>query len=212
MTIAENIRIPCFLLLLSTSAFAEHIRVVEENVAFLYEARAELPVPDEELARRVSIDYANARDEFSRHDIFQRVKPIIAKRLAEARNTKLVYLAVSTNLGDYDFERKSFPTGFSEATYIPFRNRYTVTFVNGVDIEYMPVAMESARSLAGKLQKTRRATAKIYGEIQGVSERKLNYLVTKALSVRITKIELSLQSGATVGSKTPGMPYKDEAP
>ena len=116
MTIAENIRIPCFLLLLSTSAFAEHIRVVEENVAFLYEARAELPVPDEELARRVSIDYANARDEFSRHDIFQRVKPIIAKRLAEARNTKLVYLAVSTNLGDYDFERKSFPTGFSEAT------------------------------------------------------------------------------------------------
>ena len=52
----------------------------------------------------------------------------------------------------------------------------------------------------------------IYGEIQGVSERKLNYLLNKALSVRITKIELSLQSGATVGSKTPGMPYKDEAP
>ena len=71
MTIAENVRILCSLLLLSTSASAEHIRVVEENVAFLYEARAELPVPDEELAKSAFTDYANAKDEFSRHDIFR---------------------------------------------------------------------------------------------------------------------------------------------
>jgi hypothetical protein len=203
MTIAENVRILCSLLLLSTSASAEHIRVVEENVAFLYEARAELPVPDEELAKSAFTDYANAKDEFSRHDIFQRVKPIIEKRLAEARDTKLVYLTVSTNLGDYDFERKSFPTGFSEGTFIPFRNKYAVTFVNGVDVEYMPVAMEAARSHARELQKTRRGSAKIYGEIQGASEKRLNYATSKALSVRITRIELSLQSGTVVGSKTP---------
>ena len=160
-------------------------------------------MPDEELAKSAFTDYANAKDEFSRHDIFQRVKTIIEKRLAEARDTKLVYLTVSTNLGDYDFERKSFPTGFSEGTFIPFRNKYAVTFVNGVDVEYMPVAMEAARSHARELQKTRRGSAKIYGEIQGASEKRLNYATSKALSVRITRIELSLQSGTVVGSKTP---------
>ena len=47
---------------------------------FLYEARAELRVRDEELAAKGFSEYANARDEFSRHDILQRVKPIIEKR------------------------------------------------------------------------------------------------------------------------------------
>ena len=82
-----------------------HIQVSKDSVVFLYEARAELRARDEELAAKGFSEYANARDEFSRHDILQRVKPIIARRLTEAAATKLVYLEVSTNIGAYDFER-----------------------------------------------------------------------------------------------------------
>ena len=180
-----------------------HIQVSKDSVVFLYEARAELRARDEELAAKGFSEYANARDEFSRHDILQRVKPIIARRLTEAAATKLVYLEVSTNIGAYDFERKAFPTGFSEGTFIPFhRQTYAVTFANGADIESVPVGMESARSLARELQRTRRGAAKIYGEIEAASERTLNLSVKKTLSVRVTKIELLSPSGALIGSKT----------
>ena len=181
----------------------EHAKVTKDNVVFLYEARAELRVRDEELAAKGFSEYANARDEFSRHDILQRVKPIIEKRLAEAGATKRVYLDVSTDIGSYDFERRAFPTGVSEGTFIPFhRQTYAVTFANGADIEYVPVAMEAARTLARELQRTRRGVAKIYGEIEGASERTLNFSVKKTLGVRVTKIELLSPSGVLVGSKT----------
>ena len=181
----------------------EHAKVTKDNVVFLYEARAELRVRDEELAAKGFSEYANARDEFSRHDILQRVKPIIEKRLGEAAATKRVYLDVSTNIGSYDFERRAFPTGVSEGTFIPFhRQTYAVTLANGADLEYVPVAMEAARTLARELQRTRRGVAKIYGEIEGASERTLNYSVKKTLSVQVTRIELLSPSGALVGSKT----------
>ena len=225
MTTTKNFRILCSLLLLSTFAFgmgigwpaatlgrvfasqadpllAEAISVTDESVVFLYESRADLPLPEDELAKIASIDYANARDEFTRYDIFQRVKLIVEERLAEARATKLVSLVVRTNIGDYNFETNSFPTGLSEQSYIPFRqNSYAATFTNGADLEFIPVNMATARSLAPALRESRRGTVRIYGEIQAASEQTLRFLPTKALSVRITRIELSLQSGTAVGSK-----------
>ena len=203
MTTNKTAPVLCSLLLISSSAFAQPVQVTGDNVAFLYEARAELPVPDEVLAESAFTDYANARDEFARHDIFQRIKPLIAKRIAEARETTLVYLNVATDLEDYHFEGESFPTGFSDATFIPFRGtaRYAVAFTNGADIEHLPVTVEVARSLATELRRTRRASATIYGEIQDVSEKTLNYLTYKTLNMRITKIEVSLRSGTVVGSK-----------
>lgn len=190
---------------LPPSAGPQYVNLSKDNVVFLYEARAELRVRDEELAAKGFSEYANARDEFSRHDILQRVKPIIEKRLSEAAATKLVYVDVSTNIGSYDFERRAFPTGFSEGTFIPFhRQTYAVEFANGADIEFVPVPMESARSLSRELQRTRRGAAKIYGEIEGALEKTLNYTVKKTLTVRVTKIELMSPSGAVIGSKTVG--------
>jgi hypothetical protein len=194
----------CTLLLISSSAFAQPIQVTGDNIAFLYEARADLPVPDDVLAESAFTDYANARDEFARHDILQRIRPLIAERIADARETTHVYLNVGTDLGDYHFEGESFPTGFSDATFIPFRDAagYAVTFANAADVEQLPVNVEVARSLATELRRTRRASATIYGEIQDVSEKTLNYLTYKTLNMRITKIEISLRSGTVVGSKT----------
>ena len=187
------------------AATPERVSVSKDNIVFLYEARADLRAGDAELAAKGFSEYANARDEFSRHDILQRVKPIIEKRLAEAAATKLVYVDVATNIGSYDFERKAFPTGFSKGTFIPFhRQTYAVTFANGADLEYVPVPMESARSLSRELQRTRRGAAKIYGEIEGASEKTLNFSVKKTLTVRITKIELLSPSGALIGSKALG--------
>ena len=204
MTTKRAASVLCSLLLVSSSALAQYVQVTSDNVAFLYEARAELPVPDEVLAEGAFTDYANARDEFARHDILQRIKPLITKRMAEARETTLVYLDVAMELEDYRFEGESFPTGFSDGTFIPFRRPalYAVTFANAADIEQLPVSVDVARSLATQLRRSRRASATIYGEIQDVSEKTLNYLTYKTLDIRVTKIEVALQSGTVVGSKT----------
>ena len=190
--------LPLFLFSLVT--FAEDERIEDSNIMFLYESRAEIRKPDHDIAKVMSTDYRNARDEFTRYDLFQQIKPVIDKRLSEARKVKTGYLLVGGNLEDYDFNKKGFGTGFSENTYIPFDNGYAVTFINGNDIQFIPVPMEPARSLAGELRKSRRAGFTIHGEIINAKEKKLRYDISKVLEFKINKLEVSLDSGTKVGT------------
>ena len=168
---------------------------------FLYEARAEIRAPDHKLAEIISRDYRNARDEFTRHDLFQKIKPVITKRITEAGETKLVLLALGGRLKDYDFDKKAFPSGFGEATFIPYKDRYAVTFANAKDITHVAVALNVARSLAGELRRSRRARFMVYGKIVDAKEKDLNFLPHKVVDVKVTKIEILLESGTNVGSQ-----------
>jgi hypothetical protein len=187
--------------LLPAGVFAENIKVSDESAPILYEARAEIRIPDDKLAEYISADYRKARDEFTRNDLFQKIKPIIDSRLAEAKKTKTVLLLIGGRLADYDFDKNAFPTGFSASSFIPFKNDYAVTFTNGEKFEFLPVPFEFAKSLSSELSRNRRAKFIVYGEIVGAKEEKLRRRVKKVLQVRITKIEVSLRSGTEVGSK-----------
>ena len=59
------------LLLLTDESLGQEVRIKDETIAFLYEARAEIWTPDHKLAEILSVDYRNARDEFTRHDLMQ---------------------------------------------------------------------------------------------------------------------------------------------
>lgn len=188
-------------LLFGMLSWAQHVEVNETNVTFLYESRAEIRPPDHTLAEIISTDYRSARDEFTRHDLLQEIKPVIEKRMAEGQQTKQVVLRIGGTLGDYDFDKNAFPTGFSDATYIPFGYLYAVNFTNASQIDFLPVEMSSARTLAGELRKSRRAVFSIYGDIDSVSEEELKSFVTsKVVKVKITKMQVALQSGTEVGS------------
>jgi len=189
------------ILLIPMGVFAESTRISDENAPFFYEANAEIKIPDHKLAQYISSDYRNARDEFTRHDLFQQIKPVIDKRLSKAKKTKAVLLRIGTDLGDYNFDKKSFSTGIGATTYIPFDNGYAVTFTNGEKIQFLPVPMDLARTLSGELRRDRSATFTIYGQVVGTKEEELGWKTKKAIKIKITKIEAILGSGTKIGSK-----------
>lgn len=61
---------------------------------FPYEARAGIRALDQNLAEIVSVDYRNARDEFTRYDLVQQIAPVIERRIAEAADTNAVFMLV----------------------------------------------------------------------------------------------------------------------
>ena len=198
----KGIHVLCALLLFAGYALAEDLRVSDQNIVFLYESRAEIQAPDHHIAGVMSADYRRAQDEFTRYELMEKIKPVIDKRLAEAGKTTGVYLIVGSNLGEYDFERKGFPTGMGEGVFVNFDNNYTVTFANGEVLGFLPVPMESARALAGQLRRSRRAAISIYGDIVSAKEQELNYYTKKTVELKVTRFEVELDSGrGKVGSR-----------
>ena len=169
--------------------------VTEANILFLYEARAEIPAPHHKLAELISHEYRNARDEFTRHDLFQKIKPVIDRRLEEARSTSRVVVRVGAELADYQFEKGAFPSGFTESTYLRLRYPYQVRFANAPDFALLRVPVDDARELSGQLRESRRCTFAIEGTIARVAE--IDWR-NKAVFVEAERVELHLQSGAKV--------------
>lgn len=185
----------------SFSSYAENVRITDDNAPFLYDARAEIKTPENTLATYMSKDYREAKDEFTRHDLFQKIQPVIEKRLKQASKTTHVSILVNGKLGDYDFGKHAFPSGFSSTTFIPFDHSYAVQFTNADKLEYIPVPMKSARSLSPSLQNNRRASFLISGDIVGVKEEKINWRSYKTIQVKVTQVDASLRSGAKIGVK-----------
>ena len=190
-----------FLLLLATVASSEEVRIDDHSIVFLYESRAEVQAPDYRIAEAISLDYRNAKDEFTRYDLMERLKPVIGERIAEAREISSVYVVIGGRLGDYDFEQNAFPTGLGgrRSTFVEY-GEYAATFANQNSLGFLPVPMESARALAEELRRNRRVTYTIYGSIVGARELSLNRRFRKALEINVTKIEATLDSGRKVGS------------
>ena len=90
MTTNRAAPVLCSLLLASSSALAQHVQVTSDNVAFLYKARAELPVPDAPACvRRASSEHCRR---------FQTRRP---RRRSEFRTTESeeAVMAKAANMG-----------------------------------------------------------------------------------------------------------------
>ena len=177
-------------------------RITADNVAFLYESRAAVPAPDHRLAEIVSVDYRRARDEFTRHDLFARIEPVIRERLREGLATGRVHVVVRIELEEYDFDLGAFPTGFGGTGYLDFRAghrggpAYRVRFANGGELARVPVPVDAARGLAGQLRRSRDADMRI----EGVPGRAVEEGGSKTLYLTATRMELSLRGGTAVAA------------
>lgn len=185
-------------------------RLTDETVPFVYESRAKLPASDEKLAEFLSADYRNARVEFTKQELLEKIKPVIKSTLAEAKSKGEYILRVGTKLGQYDFNKKQFPSGFSSSTFIPFEirhdfgmalSRYAVIFDNIKDVENIPLPLDAAKSLSGKLQQSRAITAVVYCRIISTQEKQLNYSAAyKVINAHITKVDFSSDDDALISS------------
>ena len=97
-----------FLSVFSTFSFAEDVILQDENIPFFYESRAEIPAQDQKLASYISVEYRQAKDEFTRHDLFQKIKPVLDKHLQTAKQTQVVKLRVNIRIGEYSLSYRIF--------------------------------------------------------------------------------------------------------
>ena len=129
---------------LSTQAVCaqETDRLTDDLVPFVYESRTAIPTSRRETCGYLSDEYLRAPDEFTKHDMLEKIKPVIKSKLEEAKNKKEYFLRVGAKLGQYDFDKKQFPSGVSSSTFIPFENypfvlegHYAVVFDNAKEIK-----------------------------------------------------------------------------
>lgn len=183
------------------AAHADTVQFTSENVPFAYEINAEIPSPAESLAKIISRDYRNAPDEFTARELFDKIQPLIKKRLDAAKSVETWTLLIRDQLAPYDFSKAGFPTEISDTTFIPFDNGYAVMFSNGPDFQFLSVPVESAKAMARKLQGNRSIEIKVDGKVVGSQEKALNYSDRKVVLVEITGVTITLEDGTLVGSK-----------
>lgn len=192
----------CVTVLFAPIVFAEEVTLTSEHMTYLYESRAKIPAPDYKLAEMISVEYRGAQDEFTKRDLFKKIKPVLDERLAQGRTTTEVVIHVSTTIGEYDFDKQAFPTGFNESTYLPFENDYAAIFTNVQDSVYLATPEDKARNYAALLRQGRRGEIVIKASVVGVEEKKFDMFVSrKVLKLRIKEFKLIHDSGKEFGSK-----------
>ncbi|MBK9990661.1 MAG: DUF4852 domain-containing protein [Verrucomicrobia bacterium] len=194
--------LPFIILATIACANAQAVRLSDDNAPFVYEVKAEIPTPKETLAKILSNDYRNAPDEFTAHELFEKIEPVIDKRVAEAKTTKTWMIVIGAQLAAYDFKAKGFPSGFSESTFIPFNRGYAVMFSNASDFSLVPVDMATAKGLSSSLQRNREVSITVEGALISSKEKELNYSTNKVVFIEINKVTMKLRDGTVVGEKT----------
>jgi hypothetical protein len=190
------------LALLPVGADAEPVRISDQNAPFVYEVKAEIPTPKESLAKMISADYRRAPDEFTAHELFEKIAPVVDKRIAESKATKEWSVVIGAQLAQYDFGKKGFPTGFTETTFIPYDNGYALMFSNAASFGLLPVEMANAKRLSGQLQRNRSCSVIVEGTVVGAKEEDLNYSSRKVIVFEISRLTIKLQDGTEVGVVT----------
>lgn len=168
--------------------------VIDDSRApFVYEARAEIPSSPEELAGFVSSAYRNSSDEFQQHSLLEKIKPVIQRRITEARTTKLFMVKLGYTLPKYDFDRQGFLTPVNETSFMYFNNSaYIVKFTNWEDVDFIPFEESKARFLEPTLHGNRQATLRVYGTLKECRENSINGSDKKVIYLEATKAVLAV--------------------
>ena len=188
----------CLLVFLSYMQFQTlkaATEITDQSAPIVYEVKADIPTPIERIAEVVSSDYQALRDEFSKHEFLQTLKPSIERRIKQASEENSFYVQVSESLPEYDFNRKGFPTGIDASSFIPLKGRYAVRFSNIDQAGLIPVPLEDAKRAANALKSSRKAVITYTGTLDRTSEETMNYQPFKVIYLKINKITLALENG-----------------
>jgi hypothetical protein len=177
--------------------------ITEQSAAIVYEAKADIPTPIERIAEVISEDYRALRDEFSKHEFLQTLKPSIERRIKQASEEEAFFVQVGVNLPEYDFNRSGFPTGSDAKSFIPYNGRYAVRFSNPDQAGLVAVPLEDAKRAANALKSSRRAVITYTGSLDKTAEETLNYQTFKVIYLKIDRITVALENGTKFVHEVP---------
>jgi hypothetical protein len=142
---------------------------------FVIGLTSQLKRESEELLGFISADYRNATDEFQQRALLAKFKPVIDRRISEAKSSKLFVIKVGYSLPKYDFDKQGFPTGVGESFFVYFSSTpYIVRFTNWEQLDFVPIEESRARSLQPMLRSNRQATLRVYGTLKDCREEPVN--------------------------------------
>lgn len=129
------------------------------RAGFLFHRLSKMPVKLEDFAVAFP-EVGQASDEFERRDVLAKVKPDLEDAQRSVATAKSFLIAIRSKLGDYDFDRKGFPTGISETTFVPFDvgafgadPHYAVSLKNGAEYSLLQMEEGEARKFAAVMRK-----------------------------------------------------------
>ena len=202
-------------------------RITGDDIFFLYfawtdDAKDKLPWPDDSrdkmlrLVYQISPAYRKAVDEFARKRALEATRPIVERRLRDARNTQRIHFSVQTVLGEYDFDRRAFPvSALSDGCrQVRFETRMNdghcskrlrdldvdISFSNADDMAYMPVRLQDAELLAPHLRESRAVTLRVVGDIEGAFAVRRPLSGRRVIQVRVRKLDIWSRSDIRIGS------------
>jgi uncharacterized protein YecT (DUF1311 family) len=187
-----------------TQTVRDEAPVIDDSRApFVYEAKAEMTSTPEELAGFVSSTYRSSNDEFQQHALLERIKPVIERRIAEAKTTKLFLVKIGMTLPKYDFDRQGFPLEINESSALNFNNyNYFLKFTNWDQLDFIPYEVSKARYLEPTLHGNRQAVLRVYGTLQESREEPVNGSDKKVIYLEATKAVLAVgQANRFAGQK-----------
>lgn len=102
-----------------------------------------------------------ARDEFERRDLLAKVRPDLEEAQRSVATAKTFSIRIGAQLADYDFDRKGFPSGIAEGTFVPFDvggafgngPHFAVSLNNAGNYSIIPMEEAEARKLAAALRR-----------------------------------------------------------
>ena len=189
----------CLVLSFAAYSVSEEMRIDDVSIAFLYESRVsdrERYLEDEVLAGILSQEFKMSRDEFERREMMQTLGPEVKRRLADGAATSEVYLDLGVLLGEYNFEKGGFPTGWSASTYVEYDYSFAVMFDNGAAVSLFPMELEAARELARELRNNRDVVMRLRGDIVGHERRQLNRRRHRVLYINVKSMVMTTAMGS----------------
>ncbi len=192
---------PCIGLAQANDAEDEPLPLNDENVVFLYESRAPEKANDEVFAYAMSEEFRDAKEEFTRYDIIQELRPQIKEKLSKADAAQTVSLTIAgRQLSEYDFDRQAFPVDVGDVPYITYEQGYDVKISNAEEMSELPVPLETARQLADDLQESRQVEYVVIGEVKGVEREGLTSRPRKIVEIQATRLVVKFLNGREVGA------------
>jgi Domain of unknown function (DUF4852) len=173
------------------------LRLDALRTAFLYSKTSKTAVPWEEYGKHFE-DVRNARDEFERRDRMQAVRADLEREQKAVDGASVFVLSINGELEQYDFERKGFPTGFSDTTFVPNNlwiggPEFAVSLKNAGRFALLKMDEDQARKVAAAMRECceyRRVVFRV--EVQALSAEKtsMNFtmrrnVVTKVLGMKV---------------------------
>ncbi|MGC7404313.1 DUF4852 domain-containing protein [Pandoraea pneumonica] len=181
---------------------ASYIELNSGNqLMFSYLALADLPVDYDQVARRMSRDYANSNDEFRKHDLLEALKPKIEASVAQAKAQRYFRMTITNGIRQYAFDKKAFPldSSLSETgsyRYFLDNGEYRLSFTNGDRFRDLSVQDENAaRKIESMRARGDTPNLVVYGFTQSAD------IANKAVSAQIVKVALVDRQGNVLASQ-----------